>query len=259
MPELISQSSCSAEEWNGRVELSLLYRLFAFYGWTALTHSHLSARVAGEPDRFLINPYGLTFDEITPSNLAKVDFEGRIVAGPSPVNEAGKVFHATFLRARPEINFVLHSHTRAGVAVSTMKCGLLPISQWAGIVLGTLSYHRYAVIEDTNSLIHDLGENYAMILHNHGLFTCGRTAAEAFFYHSFLQRACEAQIDALHSGQESIFLPDDVLARLSAWGAPGDQPGGDTDWKAEVRQLERRTGPLGQAVDNVEATALGNQ
>src|SRR5580698_2811215 len=130
--------NCSNSVWQVRLDLSALYHLFDYYGWTALTYSHIAGRVPEEPNRYLINRYGLFFEESTASNLIKVNFDGEVIDGESTYNEAGKVIHTAVLQARPEINFVLHSHTRAGIAVSAMKSRLLPISQAAGFIATTL-------------------------------------------------------------------------------------------------------------------------
>src|SRR5258707_422589 len=128
-PKSICPSFCSSLEWEARVNLAALYRIFAHYGWTDLTYTHISGRVPDEPDQYLINPYGLLFDAVTASSLVKVNYEGRSVSGEFPYNKAGHTIHTAVLQARPEINYVLHSHTRAGAAVSAMQCKLLPISQ----------------------------------------------------------------------------------------------------------------------------------
>ena len=143
-----SASGLGAEEWPARVDLAALYRLCHHFGWTDLTYSHISARIPGQPRRFLINPYGLLFEEVTASVLVAVDFEGHSPSGVRSYNRTGHLIHTAVLRARPEINFVIHSHTRAGAAVSAMSCGLLPISEHANVVLGSLAYHPYGVVKD---------------------------------------------------------------------------------------------------------------
>jgi ribulose-5-phosphate 4-epimerase/fuculose-1-phosphate aldolase len=236
--------SCSHAEWQARMDLAALYRVFVHFGWTDLTYSHLSARVPGEIDTYLIHPYGALFEEVTASSLIKVDFDGKAVNGGLRYSQVGHLIHTLILRSRPEINYVLHSHTRAGIAVSAMRCGLLPISEHANAVLGTLAYHQYGVIaesrDDCRRLTSDLGNKYLMMLHNHGLLACGRTAGEAFLYHYFLERACEVQADVAHSGQDWIMSPEPAVAELSAWGAPRAEPWGGQQWAALVRMLERK-------------------
>ena len=237
-------SSFTAAEWKVRVELAALYRLFAHYGWTDLIYTHLTARVPGEEGCYLINPYGLMFDEITASSLLKVDYDGRVLAGAHPYNEAGHLIHSAVLKARPDIDFVLHSHTRAGIAVSAMACGLLPLSQHAMGVRGQVAYHPYqdvtSAADECAKLAGDLGDKYLMILHNHGLLACGRSAAEAFCYHYDLEMACKVQVDILQSGTEPLQPPAPVVEGLKAWGDPGPEPKGAMEWAALVRLLERK-------------------
>lgn len=232
--------------WQARVDLAALYRLFVHFGWTDLTYTHLSARVPEGSDRYLVNPYGLLFDEITASGLVEVDYAGRVWAGGPAYNRAGHFIHTAVLRARPEINFVLHSHTRAAVALSTMRDGLLPLSQPAMVVRETVAYHAFSVAEENEDearrLVSDLGACHIMVLHNHGLLVCGRTAAEAFLYHYFMQTACEIQTDALRAAYEYpdyVLPPPDASAKLAAWGRPRTKPWGDVQWVALMRLLDR--------------------
>jgi len=242
LKEISSQPSATEEQV--RIDLAALYRLFVHFGWTDLTYTHISARVPGEPSHLLINPYGLLFEDITASNLVKISFEGEVLSGAHGYNKAGHLIHSFVLTARPEIGFVIHSHTTAGAAVSAMQCGLLPLSQHANAIRQTLAYHPYAIAsegpEECASLTQDLGDKYVMILHNHGLLACGRTAAEAFLYHYFLQRACEIQVDVLRSGERCILPAEEAVQGLSEWGAPRAKPWGDVQWKALVTMLERR-------------------
>jgi ribulose-5-phosphate 4-epimerase/fuculose-1-phosphate aldolase len=242
----------SVAERDVRVNLAAMYRLFDHFGWTDLTYTHLSARVPGEPRQYLINAYGLLFDEIDASNLVTVDFEGHTVNGTRNYNRAGHLIHTAILQARPEINYVLHSHTRAGAAVASMRCGLLPISQPALVVRSTLAIHPYGVAEEDadecRRLVVDLGDKYVMLMQNHGLLVCGRTAGEAFLYHYFLQTACEIQLDALRAGSECVTPGEEAAATIAAWAAPRARPWGDKQWAAMLRLLARkdpsfRTGP----------------
>ena len=238
------RAACSAAEWERRTDLAALYRLFQHYGWTDLIYTHITARVPETGDQYLINPYGLMFDEISASNLLKIDFAGNVVAGDYPVNEAGHLIHTAVLKARPEINFVLHSHTRAGVAVSAMRQGLLPISQHAMTVLGEIAYHPYQDVtkaaDECDKLAGDLGPRHLMILHNHGLLACGRTAGEAFFLHYFLEMACKIQVDVMASGAEVVRPPDAAVAGVGEWGRVGGEPHGDLEWSALLRLLDRK-------------------
>ncbi len=239
-----NKSGDAAAEWRVRVDLAALYRLFAHYGWTDLIYTHITARVPGEAGCYLINPYGLMFDEVTASSLLKVDYEGRVLSGAESYNEAGHLIHTAVLKARPEIDFVLHSHTRAGIAVSAMAGGLRPLSQHAMGVLGQVAYHPYqdvtSAADECAKLAQDLGDKPLMILHNHGLLACGRTAAEAFCYHYDLEMACKVQVDILQSGAETVQPPASVVEGLEAWGAPGPEPRGTREWAALLRLLERK-------------------
>jgi ribulose-5-phosphate 4-epimerase/fuculose-1-phosphate aldolase len=235
---------CSVQEGQARVDLAALYRLFVHFGWTDLTYTHISARVPGEPEHLLLNPYGLLFEEITASNLNKMSFDGKVLSGAHGYNKAGHIIHTAILQARPEINFVIHSHTLAGAAVSAMRCGLLPISQHANVVRETLAYHPYAIAdegpEECARLACDLGDKYLMILHNHCVLACGRTPGEAFLYHYFLEMACEVQVNLVRSGQEWITPAEEAMKGLSTWGGPRPKPWGDLQWKALLRMLERK-------------------
>ena len=230
-----------------RQELAALYRLAHHYGWTDLTSTHISARLPEDPDHYLLNSHDLMFDEITASNLTRMSFEGTAVddqpGSGKIVNLAGHIIHSGILSARPEVNFVIHSHTRAGVAVSAMPGGLLPLSQHAGFVLGTLSSHPYqdstAVADEGALLAGDMGDNYAMLLENHGLLVVGRTAAEAFIYHYYLEMACKIQVDILSSTNKPIEITDDAMTALHDWGAPHNGPHGGVQWPALIRMLDR--------------------
>ncbi len=243
LPSRPAPAEITAEEWDVRVELAALYRLFVRYGWTDLIYTHISARVPGEPEHYLINPYGLLFDEVTASNLIKVNFEGEVVAGDYPYNDAGHAIHSAVLKARPEMNFALHSHTRAGMAVAAMKCGLLPLTQHAMTVMEQVAYHEWDLVgeseEECDRMAADLSDKYCLILHNHGLLTCGRTAAEAFYYLYFLECACKVQVDAMTSGAELVTPSDNAIQRMMDWARPGPEPKGDSFWPAMLRQLDR--------------------
>src|SRR6266480_3000006 len=202
----------SKEEWDVRVDLAAAYQLAAIFKWTDLIYTHFSARVPGAED-FLVNPYGLMFDEITASNLVKVDPHGKVLDDPTGLayNEAGFVIHGCMHEARPEINCVLHTHTRAGVAVSAHKCGLLPISQ------------------------------HAMILRNHGLLTLGETVREAFELMYYLDCACQIQIDAMAGGLHNVQLMSKEAADMAAqqFGRES-RPAQHKDWPALLRLLDRK-------------------
>jgi ribulose-5-phosphate 4-epimerase/fuculose-1-phosphate aldolase len=239
---LRDRATLSAIEHQTRVELAAMYRLFVHFRWTDLTYTHICARLPGKTGHFLLNPYGLLFEEVCASNLVEVGPDAEAF-GEGRYNGAGYAIHATILRERPDVNFVLHSHTRAGVAVSAMKCGLLPLSQQANVVMESVAYHAYAVAEDDPAecarMAASLGDKPLLILHNHGLLSCGRTAAEAFLYHYFLQMACEIQIAVTGTAQEFLSASAQSVQSLSAWGKPRRKPWGNTQWEALMRLLDR--------------------
>lgn len=241
----------SAEEWNMRVDLAAAYQLAVHYKWTDLIYTHYSARVPGT-EHLLINPYGLMFDEITASTLVKIDKDGNVIDDPTGlgINHAGFVIHGCVHAARPEVNCVIHTHTRAGVAVSAQKGGLLPISQHALRTYGMVTYHAYEGIaldlDERPRLAGHLGPtSKAMILRNHGLLSLGDTVCEAFELMYYLDAACQIQIDAQAGGKVELDLIDDTVARKAFLQFQG--PGGselEKEWPAMLRMLDRRGVPF---------------
>src|SRR5436305_3254382 len=235
------------EEWQMRVDLAAAYQLAHLYKWTDLIYTHFSARVPGTED-FLINPYGLMFDEITASSLVKVDWEGKIKDDPvgMGVNEAGFIIHSCMHRARPEINCVIHTHTRAAVAVSAMKCGVLPISQHAMRVQAEITYHDYegvALYKDEQArMASDLGKkSKAMILRNHGVLALGETVREAFEIMYYLDCACQIQVDALAGGMHNVQLMSQEAADKSTAALQRPmRPAQEDDGPALLRMRDRR-------------------
>jgi len=243
------RTNVSPEEWQARVDLAAAYRLIDLYGMSDLIANHISMRVPGEPDAFLINAYGLLYEEITASSLLKIDHEGNILAKPDfggleyGVNRAGFVIHSAIHMARPEVACVMHTHTWAGMAVSTMACGLLPNTQTA-MRFARISYHDYdGVVIDTASreaLVGDLGDNNAMILRNHGLLTTGATIAEAFNAMHRLELSCRTQIAAMSCNTKLIEVPADVVdATYMNYQPHVRRPFGLLDWPALLRKLDR--------------------
>jgi ribulose-5-phosphate 4-epimerase/fuculose-1-phosphate aldolase len=235
------------DEWDLRVDLAAAYQLAALYKWTDLIYTHFSARLIGR-DEFLINPYGLMFDEVTASNLVKVDHDGKVLEDPLGLgyNAAGFVIHGCVHEARPEIGCVIHTHTRAGVAVSAMKCGLLPISQHAMRIQRSVTYHDYEGIalemDERERMAKDLGkESKAMILRNHGLLTLGATVREAFELMYYLDCACQIQIDALSGGMDNVLQMSKEAGDTAheQFNRP-DRSASLKDWPALLRLLERK-------------------
>lgn len=242
--KLASQSvKCSAEEWKVRVELAALYRLVALHGWDDMIYTHISARVPGPEHHFLINPYGMFFDEITASSLVKIDLDGNIVE-PSDyaVNPAGFTIHSAIHNAREDAKFVLHVHADAGIAVSAMKEGLLPISQHALIVMPQVAYHEYEGIAldlgERERLVKDLGDKQLMILWNHGTLSTGETAADCWQGIFFLERACKQQVMALAGGRENLKLAPEAAQETVKGQVAGGLRGG-LAWAGCLRKLDR--------------------
>lgn len=235
----------SAAEWEQRVHLAACYRLLAHYRMTDLIYTHVSARVPGTSGEFLINPYGLTFDEITASSLVKVDPDGRVILDATGIgcNPAGFVIHSCIHRARAGLHCVIHTHTAAGIGVAAQERGLLMISQHAMRFHGAISYHDYEGValdtEEQPRLVSDLGDtNKVMILRNHGLLTAGETVREAFDLMFYLERACQAQIAAQAGGAALRECSDEVAAKVARQFMVPD--GSELrDWPALTRLLDR--------------------
>lgn len=234
----------SAEEWQARVDLAAAYRLVALHGWDDLVFTHISARIP-DTDQFLINPYGMMFDEITASSLVKVDFDGnKIGDSPYPVNPAGFTIHSCIHEARDDVHCVMHTHSINGVAVSAMESGVTPISQQAFYVLASLAYHEYegvALNEDEKArIVADMGDKTFMMLRNHGLLTVGKTPAEAFLAMYIFEAACMVQVRAQAGGGKLIPIPDEILALADKQGSEVTLGlGGGLIWPAMLRKLDR--------------------
>ena len=234
----------SAEEWELRVQLAACYRLVALYGWSDLVFTHISARVPGPEHHFLINPYGMMFDEITASSLVKVDQAcNKVIDSPFPVNPAGFTIHSCIHDARPDVGCVLHTHSRAGVAVSAQKCGVLPISQQSTFVLASLAYHDYEGValrdDEKPRLQQDLGDKTFLMLRNHGLLVVGKTIADAFLSMYTFENTCRIQIDAQAGGELVQVNPKilEGLAQVMKTVTAGQ--GANIAWPALIRKLDR--------------------
>lgn len=235
----------SEAEWQARVDLAAAYRLSAHYGWDDLIFTHISARVPGPEHHFLINPYGMMFEEITASSLVKVDLNGNLVMETSYLmNPAGFTIHSAIHAAREDAHCVIHLHTDYGVAVSAQQEGLLPISQQSLVVLASLAYHDYEGLAlnegEKPRLVTDLGNRNSMILRNHGLLTVGRNAAEAFLAMFLLERACKIQILAQSGGGKLSPVPDHILniVALQLDAVTAGQ-GAQLTWPGLLRKLDR--------------------
>jgi len=235
----------SEQEWQARVDLAAAYRLVAHYGWDDLIFTHLSARVPGPEHHFLINPYGMMFEEITASSLVKVNLEGQMVMPSSYfINPAGFTIHSAVHAAREDALCVIHLHTDYGIAVSAQADGLLPISQQSLFALASVAYHGYeglALNEDEKSrLVEDLGNKSYMILRNHGLLTIGKTPAEAFLSMYILENACRIQILAQSAGATLRTVPQPIIEGVaSQLAAVTVGHGPQLAWPGLLRKLDR--------------------
>lgn len=239
-----SESAADVER-SIRIELAALYRLVALYGWDDAIFTHISARVPGPEHHFLINPYGLFFDEITASSLVKVDLNGQIVEpGAYKINPAGFTIHSAIHMARADARFVIHLHADAGVAVSAQAEGLLPLSQHGLIAMPHVTYHDYEGIalnlDERERLVADLGASALMILRNHGTLSVGQTAAEAWLSIYYLERACRQQIDALSSGRQGVLIaPDAAQDEVRRQVSRGRDRTAALAWPGFLRRLDR--------------------
>jgi len=240
----------AAEEWHTRIDLAAAYRLAAIYGWTDLNNTHFSARIPGT-EHFLLNPFGMFFDEITASSLIKLDRDGRILgASDYPSNPAGFVIHGAIHTSSPDLNWVIHTHSRFGTAVATQRQGLLPVSQKALTVMGWLAYHNFegtaTDVGERPRIVKDLGDKRILILRNHGLLTVGKTVGEAFVWMYRIETACRIQIDALSGGRELQPISETTQRKTVEQGLKMYGPGGfieaGKEWPALLRQLERVDG-----------------
>jgi ribulose-5-phosphate 4-epimerase/fuculose-1-phosphate aldolase len=238
----------SSGEWEARKEVATACRVVAMFGWTDLLATHISAVVPGTDDQFLINPYALLFDEVTPESLVKVDRDGNFLS-PSeyPISTGGFAIHSAIHTAREDARYIIHLHTRDGVGVSMQHDGLLPASQFALAIWHDLAYHAYegfSDLEERQRIVDDLGDKHIMILRNHGTLTLGRTIGEAFALSYRLERACRMQITAQTGGARLREIPQSAIDKGVQHGKrymskEGISPGGQREWTAVVRQLER--------------------
>lgn len=241
-----SAAGGARDEREARIALAACYRAAVQFRWTDHIYTHFSARVPGRDEHYLVNAYGLTFEEVTASNLVKIDLDGNIIEDTTGlgVNAAGFVIHSAIHRARPDLHCVLHTHTAAGVGVSSQRDGLLMISQHAMRYQGRLGYHAYEGfaldLDEQKRLVADLGSHSAMVLRNHGLIACGATIPQAFQELHFLERACSAQIAAQSGGAALLVPPADIAERVANHIAKS--VGGfrtQRHWEAILRQLDR--------------------
>ena len=241
----------TAQEWQTRVNLAACYRLISLFRWEDLIYTHISAKIPGT-EEFLINPYGLMFDEITASSLVKVDMDGnKLLDSPYEINPAGFIIHSAIHEARPDVGCVLHTHTAEGIAVSMQEGGLLPLSQQSVFIRASLGYHPYEGValdpDEKRRLQRDLGQNYFLILPNHGLLTCGEDIPDAFLHMYMLQKACEIQVRAQSTCASLIEVSEAVEKKTLALTREMNQTmqgrqkllDGSAPWPALLRRLDR--------------------
>jgi ribulose-5-phosphate 4-epimerase/fuculose-1-phosphate aldolase len=240
------REAVDADEWRARVELAAAYRLVALFGWDDLVFTHISARLPGREGEFLINPYGLLFEEITASSLVRVDMDGnKLDDSPFPVNPAGFTIHSAVHGARHDAGCVLHTHSLNGIAVSAQKGGVLPLSQQSIFVLSSLGYHDYEGValraDEKPRLVADLGERSFLMLRNHGLLTVGATVADAFLSMYLFETVCTIQVRAQSGGGELVHVHPQIIATAQAQAAAATKGlGAALTWPGLLRRLDRR-------------------
>jgi ribulose-5-phosphate 4-epimerase/fuculose-1-phosphate aldolase len=243
----MSASRISETEWLARVDLAAAYRLVHHYGWTELIYNHISYELPDQKGVFLTNPFGLAYHEVTASNLVKIDIEGNVLSDTvHRINRAGFVIHSAIHRARPDARCVLHTHSRASLAISCLKHGLMPMTQGGLQFYNRISYHDYegfsVNLDEQERLARDLGKNHIFILRNHGVLTVGETIGKAFQRMYYLEQACELQLDVLQTGQPLQLLPPEVCeetARRWEESASDATANDDIEWAALLRLVDR--------------------
>jgi ribulose-5-phosphate 4-epimerase/fuculose-1-phosphate aldolase len=239
------QQGISDAEWHARCDLAALYHVVHHFGWTDGINTHMSARVPGEPNRFLINNYGETFDEITASSLVKMDMDGNVLSSSGKYNNAGFTIHSGVYKARPDANCVLHTHTRAGAGVSLLRKGLRPISQDSLHVIDDVVYHDYGVpasVDECEALGRTCKNGSCVVLLNHGLLTWGETIHGAMMRLYMLERACELELIARQLDEPPVMIDEYVQGKAAERmkKVRSTEAYGLEDWKGMVRTVERK-------------------
>lgn len=240
-------ATLQAEEWIIRQELAAAYRLAHHFGWDELIYNHITVEVPGEKGHFLTNPMGLRYDEVTASNLVKIDLDGQILSSTAfGINRAGYVIHSAIHAARGDAQCVIHTHSRAGIAVAALEGGLQSLTQSGMQFHNRVAYHDYegfnVNLEERKRLVESLGKRQAMILRNHGLVTIGRSIGKAFQRMYFFEQACQTMLDVLSTGRPTALPPEEVLeATAKKWeeGTSDASANDDLEWKALLRLVDR--------------------
>ena len=232
------------EEWTNRVNLAACYHLADHFQMTDIIWNHITAKTSKQKETFLINQFGLRYDEVTASNLLEIDLEGNIVSGEGDINYTGYIIHGAVHKARKEINCVMHTHTRAGLAISCLKDGLNPIFQDAAIFHNRVSYHDWqgmsTEVEECKDIAKNLGKNKVMILRNHGLLTCGETIGEAFILMYYLDKTCKNQLDTMSTGKPIIVPSDNIMEYAAGQYEDPRFRLGHHEWPALLRLLDQK-------------------
>jgi len=245
--EPVAAGRIGQAEWDLRVKLAAAYRLVDHFGWTEQIYGHLTARVPGPEDHFLINPWGLNYDEVTASNLVKIDVDGNVIDGEHPVNFAGFIIHSAIHMTRSaENHVVMHTHTRAGMAIAAIKEGLLPVSMFATVFHNRIGYHAYEGAslypDERERIVASLGPHKALILRNHGLLVVGKTVAECFLRLYRLERACQVQLDAAAAGTLDLLsaeVADRSASDLDSYQGMQTKAEGEIEFAALMRKLDK--------------------
>ena len=237
-----SKTHFSDEEWSNRVNLAACYHLADHFQMTDIIWNHITSKTSKNKETFLINKFGLRYNEITASNLLEIDLEGKVISGDGEINYTGYVIHGAVHKAKKNIHCVMHTHTRAGLAISCLKEGLKPIFQDAAIFHNRVSYHDWqgmsTEVEECKDIAKNLGNNKVMILRNHGLLTCGETIGEAFILMYYLDKACKNQLDTMSTGLETIVPSDNIMEYAAGQYEDPRFRLGKHEWPALIRLLD---------------------
>ena len=237
-----SKTQFSDEEWSNRVNLAACYHLADHFQMTDIIWNHITSKTSKNKETFLINKFGLRYNEITASNLLEIDLEGNVISGDGEINYTGYVIHGAVHKAKENIHCVMHTHTRAGLAISCLKEGLKPIFQDAAIFHNRVSYHDWqgmsTEVEECKDIAKNLGNNKVMILRNHGLLTCGETIGEAFILMYYLDKACKNQLDTMSTGLETIVPSDNIMEYAAGQYEDPRFRLGKHEWPALLRLLD---------------------
>lgn len=239
-----SDNNFEVDEWSNRKNLAACYHLADYFGFSDIIWNHITAKTSNHKDTFLINPFGLRYDEITATNLVEIDLDGNVINSNSKINDTGYIIHSAIHRSRKDINCIMHAHSRAGLAISCLSDGLIPMIQDSAIFYKRISYHSWEGMStdqnECNRLAKSLGKNNSMILRNHGLLTCGSTIPETFMLMYYLDRACKNQIDVMSTGMKKDVPTDNIMEYAANQYEDPRFKLGAHEWPALIRLLDKR-------------------